>query len=527
MPAPSKTTIALISQKVKDIKIPPSLSAMGTTVANLRKFLHRYSFIPGDKFTGVLTPVRLEADGTLLAELSGSSLSSDSFGGVRPNIDLRLDVGLQNYTGPLNVESIFSSVAGAAVSDGGNVQNMLINMCTLLDALALDGTLQRPDIIVASSSDPFERYSGNHTGLDRFVKYFKLDIEDRYSIQLPWFESEACSGTLVITSEPERTQYALTNLLSGNSVFRSLFRQAICFASADPAFDTIRHYGEPPYLHVINASTAFRALVAVTSYGTDALLPMNQGEAGQVCKLLLSRGQGTDLDQTETPRFPSPLSLHSLGIDRDALRVLDETLDKYTRYNLLHRPARGLSFVCPISFGAEGGLIVGADAMNIACFTSIPSEEGQKRILAEFCDLDHLGLDQIHDVGAGDAVAAVITLFNTVDPHLLLQPRASERGRRHVMLMTLACTVFVGILSRLVGELLLRTKETYLANISSKSLSRAIDITARQSMELAESLVKQLPNEGWAEVPEWGIHVVVWQLGYIAYPGDVRSMLSP
>ena len=87
-----------------------------------------------------------------------------------------------------------------------------------------------------------------------------------------------------------------------------------------------------------------------------------QGEASQVCKLLLQRGQGTDLSRpTETPRFPSPFSLVESEVNRDAFEILDQTLDKFTRYNLLHRAPNGMAFVCPISFGAEGGLIVGID----------------------------------------------------------------------------------------------------------------------------------------------------------------------
>ena len=179
----------------------------------------------------------------------------------------------------------------------------------------------RAAVILLSSATGASRWS-----LTTLLSTFKLDLEDRYSIQMPWTGEDGCSGTLAITSEPKRSHVALVGLLSEAAVFRQLFRQANCFVSSDPLFELIQQYGQPPFAYVINASTAFRSLVAVSSYGTHALLPMNQGEASQVCKLLLQRGQGTDLDQTETPRFPSPFSLVESEVDRDALKSLTRPL---------------------------------------------------------------------------------------------------------------------------------------------------------------------------------------------------------
>jgi hypothetical protein len=528
MHEPRNSTIVLVSQKVKDIKTPDSLPRLAETVGGLRKFLHRYAFIPGDKFTGSLEPIRLESNGVLVAELAGSSLSSDSFRGLHPNVKLELDLGLDSYTGPTRVENLFRAVPGSTVDDGGNVQNMLLDMVVLLGGLTEHQLPKLPSLVVASSSDPFEQWDQDTAAESSpFVKYFKLGFEDRYSIQMPWRGEDGCSGTLAITSEPQRSHIALVRLLSEDAVFRQLFRQANCFVSSDPLFELIQQYGQPPFAYVINASTAFRALVAVSSYGTHALLPMNQGEASQVCKLLLQRGQGTDLDQTETPLFPSPFSLVESGVDHDALKVLDQTLEKFTRYNLMHRAPNGTAFVCPISFGAEGGLIVGTDIQTVACFTSVPNEEGRAAIASSFSDIEK-PIDGIYfEVGAGDSVAAVLTLFNTVDPGVLIDAVATERAKKHRALMSLARTVFVSVLSRIVGELLLRTRKTYLANVSSRSVGLLLQEVAEKSFRAAERVVRHLPNEGYTEIEGWGIQVVVWQLGQIAYPGEVMSMLSP
>ena len=77
--------------------------------------------------------------------------------------------------------------------------------------------------------------------------------------------------------------------------------------------------------------------------------------------------------------------------------------------------------------------------------------------------------------------------------------------------MSLARTIFVSVLSRVVGELLLRTQKTYLANVSRRSVGLLLREVAEKSLGAAERVVKHLPSEGYTEIEEWGIQVVVWR----------------
>ena len=71
---------------------------------------------------------------------------------------------------------------------------------------------------------------------DHFVKLLcKFDLEDRYSIQMPWTGEDGCSGTLAITSELQNVPTSpLWDSSPEAAVFRQLFRQANCFVSVRP-----------------------------------------------------------------------------------------------------------------------------------------------------------------------------------------------------------------------------------------------------------------------------------------------------
>src|SRR6266850_1052499 len=151
--------ILLVSQKVKDIKVPPN-GDLERRMGSLRAWLHRHSFIPGDKVPATLTPQSIE-HGVLVADISGKLLSSDL--DTNALIRQRFPLFLTDYSGPLEIESVFSKVTGTRVDDGGNIQNMIVNVAIAMAGLA--PRLQEfcgdrtPRITVASSSDPFSSLS--------------------------------------------------------------------------------------------------------------------------------------------------------------------------------------------------------------------------------------------------------------------------------------------------------------------------------------------------------------------------------
>ncbi len=348
-----------VSQKVIDIKTPLDLPDLPRRIGELRAYLHKYAFIPADKFTGDLTPNEIDDSGNLRCQLTGSSLGSTP-NGVQPAIRLILPLGLNNYDGELRIKDVFSAIKGTTIEDGGNIQNMLLNVLVLANALSREyPAFDSHNLLIttATSSDPFQRLDPQMANLFRErVNVYPLGMPDRFAAHLP-YEHAGSHGIMAITSEPKQTYESLLALLSANAQFGKAFSSATCFVSSDPFFQILPTHAMAPYAYFINASTAFRGLVAVNAYGYNALLPMNQGEAGEVCKLMLSRARGTELDKTETPRLPSPLTIKGDGIDPSALEILDNSIDMFSRHNPFFQHAEGFSFACPISFGSEGGLV--------------------------------------------------------------------------------------------------------------------------------------------------------------------------
>jgi hypothetical protein len=148
-----------VSQKVIDIKVTLELPDMARTIGELRDYLHKFKFIPGDKVTGELTLASIDKQGHVHCELTGSSLGSPT-PSVSPAIRLILRLGMTDYDGKLHIQDVFGAVERTSISDGGNIQNMFLN--TLVLAEALSGSCPSFNsenllITIASSSDPFER----------------------------------------------------------------------------------------------------------------------------------------------------------------------------------------------------------------------------------------------------------------------------------------------------------------------------------------------------------------------------------
>ena len=167
--------------------------------------------------------------------------------------------------------------------------------------------------------------------------------------------------------------------------------------TSNPFLDEGKRFGNPKqkYHHLNNASTTFRSLVANMSYGTDVILPMNSKEAADVARVFEQRGADIEMYKVKRPPFPSPLSTNGVDVNPDDLRELDDALWRLRQYNYLRLGIGRTSFNYPITFGEEGGLVVGTGENNsIACFTSSVDPDKEAQLLEEFGDAS-LGIIRI------------------------------------------------------------------------------------------------------------------------------------
>jgi hypothetical protein len=516
-------SMVFLSQKVKDIKVSAN-GLLENEIGILRRGLRKHSFIPGDKVPADLIPNKIDDDGIFYADIPGGQLSSD----LDTSIHVRFPLKLKNKKIDLNIETVFSNAAGTRVDDGGNIQNMIINT---VFAVVNGKILERYQkqgcdllITIASSSDPFRQNEGLVDALGDHCQVFNLGIPDRFAIQLPWKESGA-NGTLAITSEPKRTGRAIDKLIETEESFKTAFRQATCIISSDPVFDVVDRNLVPPYSYIINSSTAFRSLVAAEAYNRSVILPMNQGEAADVCRLLLQRKFSQELDTIQRPPFPSPLTSKGDEIDMECLKELDRSVDMFRTFIPLHRRYDRMGISCPVTYGAEGGLLVGSGLEEIACFTSTPTPEREKDLLNAFGDPKKIEWDKTYEVGAGDAAATVISLFEAIDPLIFIGPYLSGRESEDRLLLELASIVYISLLSRLVGNFLVHNQFTNWSNIRPDAFEGLLDEAAQESLFFSRNSVRKLSSGPiLREVEKWGIQVLVWRLGKMAYPERERGL---
>ncbi len=525
--------VVLVSQKVVDIKAADSDPLLSENVGVLFDYLVELKLAVTEKVTGSLTPIRIIPEsGEVIVRLAGSALmpktsrlnqlfgDSDTRQPLEPHIDITLPLKLVNYNGSMDIQSIFRAVQNTAVSDGGNVQNMAMDIALMASGLKCAyPALFNPSVFqvtLASTSDPFEKMPPEFGArLAEFIHWHRIDMPDRFAIQLPCNKGK--QNRMSITSEPARSPRALQKLIESDPAFAEAFRNMSCIVTADPIFLELARYAQPPYACIINSSTAFRPLVAAEAYGRTVILCQNKKEAQDVLRLLMVRLTQKELGDTEGLPFTSPVNSTGDGIDGAHLAALDNALYQFKKANPVYEHPESLSFDYPITFDADGGLIIGAGKSHFAVFTTILSEVGERSLLDEFADPATTMRDRKNEVGAGDVVASCVALWNTVDPSEIVKSKMRGDQSRFAELVELSGTIFVSVLSRVLGNLLVRTQETHLSNISPEKFAALADAVAAEAVRLADRTWKDLHKPAFGVIDRWGIKAVIW------HPGQVPS----
>jgi hypothetical protein len=214
-------------------------------------------------------------------------------------------------------------------------------------------------------------------------------------------------------------------------------------------------------------------------------------------------------------------------VDADRLHQLDQSLWRLATYNPPYRRYQRQTFNYPVTFGEEGGLVAGTTGLEapLVCFTSTP-EEAKAMGLVESCAPGSSGPGEKHEMGAGDAAATVVTLFNVVDPASLIAPCLLGREVQNRGFRELAATVFVSVMSRMAGLFVVKTKRCVWSNIRRDRFPALLEAVARESVAVARTL-SSAPSGGArvGEIAEWGVRVLIWRLGSVCNPpGEPPSL---
>jgi len=168
-------------------------------------------------------------------------------------------------------------------------------------------------------------------------------------------------------------------------------------------------------------------------------------------------------------------------------------------------------------------VIGGAGQREIACFTSTP--EKSDLLFQEFGQMTLINRERIYEMGAGDAVAAIIILFNEIEPRIFIEPYLEGREPENRQLIELASIIFVSSLGRIVGNFLVHTQQTNWSNIKHGLFHQLFEAVAQESLVVARTMVNRLHSPVNGEIKRWGIKVVAWRPGQVAYPE--RDLTTP
>lgn len=533
-PDASSPELLIVSQAVKDIKFGGGnrRQELAQTIGRLRTGLQKRAYIPGNKLNAEWCSHRLTSEGNLELDiyggmLEGSDLQSELNVHIFHEIplDLKTDAEIGTPLPELG-ELLGSKCNDVEIDLGGNSQNMAMNLSLLLLS---ERFARRYRLRVLTSSDPFRylrddvQQRARQLVEEGEITYHTFpDVPDRISIQMPW-QSGNEGGDFALTTEPVETGKVLEEMNGSRQDIRRLFHSARGFVSSDPLFDQIGKYGNPRnrFFYMNNASTAFRSLVANMAYGKDVILPMNMKEAVDVARVFEQRGSEREAHEIKIPPFPSPLAANGHDVDLKSLEGLDHALWLMRQYNPPHPGFGSIAFNYPITFGPEGGLVVGSgDHKHVVCFTSCVRPDRERELVEHYGDSSEtIWGDKPTDMGAGDASATVIALFNTINPAEFILPHMEGNESRRADLLQAASTIFVSTLSRIVGAFLIRTKKTHWANIDLVKFADLLNEVGKHALVIARDVVRPSTEPYRSGMLEpWGVRAVIWNLGSVAHP---------
>jgi len=109
--------------------------------------------------------------------------------------------------------------------------------------------------------------------------------------------------------------------------------------------------------------------------------------------------------------------------------------------------------------------------------------------------------------------------FEAIDPLVFISPFLKDREEGHSLFLQIASVVYVNVMSRIGGLFVVRNQDTNWSNIRTDAMNKLFDQGTEKSLGVARQVVNHiLSTKVMCEIKEWGIQVLVWRLGRIAYP---------
>lgn len=411
-----------------------------------------------------------------------------------------------------SVKDLHEALKGMGrVDPGGNVPNMVRNITHIMQTPLVPRDME---LLLHSTEEPlfldcFQQLPGQ---IRERITLVMLDVPARKGLHLPYTSDQDKPGILGIGTPMHSTIRSIgphfESLSDCNHILTS--ESLVSLVLNDPKRQQFREFQNP--------STAFRAQCALESYNHVLnrgrhipIITMNDAEMVEYV-MSLEKRRAAPTSQDQALSFSSPF-------DKDhnvSHPTIDSVSSSFQRYFacVTPKPYDSLNFPVSVSCGHRGGYHIACNSKGdrYVIFSSTPSNTGSEKMLSVIGSNDDIAIDKQHVMGAGDAVASILSLTHLWDTEAVVRRYATSSCPLDDRFIETATMIFVSLLSRVAGEVVFHSDRCDWSSIPPDVFPHLIAKTAEKSLQSALHVWGRNGAPQKTQEHEWEIDIALWQL---------------
>ncbi len=396
---------------------------------------------------------------------------------------------------------------------GGNVPNMIRNLAHIMGSPSAPRGMT---IDLYSTDEPLFQVwfsSLSQQTRDR-IRLTLIDVPARKGLHLPYSSDDPSKhGTLGIGTPLHSTIHSMEEhfprLITCNHVLVSESLHSLVKKKAD----------KEQYHEFQDPSTAFREQCAIESYNHMLnggmhmpVVTMNDEEMIEYLTSLEKR-RDAPLSVNQPLTFAAPFD-GQRQLNDVTMQQVSNTFERYFAC-VTPRPHTTLHFPLNVSCGSRGGYHIACTpkGTRFAIFSSTPrSTEGAQRMLSTIGKNDDISLEKSYVMGAGDAVATVLSLAHLWDIPEMLRTHANKTHPLDARFIETASIIFVSLLSRFVGEMVFHSDRCDWTSVPQELFPDIVRRVAEKSLDAATHVWGRTEKPQQVRENEWDMDIAIWEL---------------
>lgn len=402
----------------------------------------------------------------------------------------------------------------ARVEPGGNIPNMVRNIAHVMGTSIAPRDLE---IDLYSTKDSvFQEWMDSLPEETRArIRLTLISPPPRKGLHLQYDGSGTRVETLGIGtpmhSTIRDTQEHFANLISCNHVLVSESLTSLVNSDVFRA----------GYWEFQNPSSAFADQCPLETYNhmlnRGKHIPFIARNDGEMADYITSLERRRAAPTSEPPQRISFAPVFD-GNRRIHTRSIADVTTSFQRYFacITPKPENELYFPISVSCAEHGGYHIACSTSGdkYVVYSSVPHHagKGSERILSMIGNNDDIHIKHQLTMGAGDAVASVLSLTHLWDLQGAMRTFARKTDPLDARFIETASMIFVSLLSRVAGGVLYHSVRCDWSSIPKEAFAKIVQKTARKSLDLAGQTWKALPAITTARESDWDIDVAMWRL---------------